>query len=168
MADEASACNDQPPTHFSEAHKAAAAAAAHPSSGFRIGFSEDCNKRRRRTMEDAHSYFYDFGGVVGQGFFAIFDGHASKSAAEWCGNHLHETLLECLELYPNKPVPEILNITYVEADKRLNDKEGRSSGCTTVSCFLRLEKDEGAPVEGAPAESAPNGHVKHKVSYVGC
>lgn len=93
MADKASAYNDQSPSHFSEAHKAAAAAAAHPSSGFRIGFSEDCNKRRRRTMEDAHSYFYDFGGVVGQGFFAIFDGHASKSAAEWCGNHLHEVNL---------------------------------------------------------------------------
>ncbi|RUP06343.1 phosphatase 2C-like domain-containing protein [Jimgerdemannia flammicorona] len=134
----------QSATASPEARKAAAAAAAHPASGFRIGFSEDCNKKRRRTMEDAHSYFYDFGGVCGQGFFAIFDGHASKSAAEWCGNHLHETLLKCLEQHPNKPIPEVLNLTYVEADRKLNDKEGKSSGCTTVSCFLRIEKEEGA------------------------
>ncbi|CAG8711492.1 4675_t:CDS:2 [Acaulospora morrowiae] len=44
-------------------------------------------------MEDAHSYFYDFAGVEGQGFFAIFDGHAGKQAAEWCGNHFHKALI---------------------------------------------------------------------------
>ncbi|CAG8634804.1 5272_t:CDS:2, partial [Acaulospora morrowiae] len=57
---------------------------------FQVGVSEDRNKRYRRTMEDAHSYFYDFAGVEGQGFFAIFDGHAGKQAAEWCGNHFHK------------------------------------------------------------------------------
>ncbi|CAJ0634620.1 11861_t:CDS:2 [Entrophospora sp. SA101] len=50
---------------------------------FQIGVSEDRNRRCRRTMEDSHSFFYDFAGVEGQGFYAIFDGHAGKSAAEW-------------------------------------------------------------------------------------
>lgn len=38
-------------------------------------------------MEDAHSIVVPFGGVRGQGFFAIFDGHAGKQAAEWCGQN---------------------------------------------------------------------------------
>lgn len=47
-------------------------------------------------MEDAHSFVADFGGVRGQGYFAVFDGHAGKHAAEWCGQHFHEKLLEKL------------------------------------------------------------------------
>lgn len=30
---------------------------------FRVGVSEDRNKKCRRTMEDAHAFVYDFGGV---------------------------------------------------------------------------------------------------------
>jgi protein phosphatase PTC1 len=41
-------------------------------------------------MEDAHSFVVDFDAVRGQGFFAVFDGHAGKHAAEWCGSHFHE------------------------------------------------------------------------------
>ncbi len=40
---------------------------------FRVGVSEDRNKRCRRTMEDAHSFVYDYGGVRGQGYFAVFE-----------------------------------------------------------------------------------------------
>ena len=53
--------------------------------------SED--KGTRRYMEDAHSFVVDYAGVRGQGFFAIFDGHAGKHAAEWCGGHFHEVRL---------------------------------------------------------------------------
>lgn len=41
-------------------------------------------------MEDAHSFVIDFDNIRGQGFFAVFDGHAGKHAAEWCGQHFHE------------------------------------------------------------------------------
>ena len=46
-----------------------------PSAGlsFRVGVSEDRNKRCRRTMEDAHSFVYDYAGVRGQGYFAVFE-----------------------------------------------------------------------------------------------
>jgi protein phosphatase PTC1 len=57
---------------------------------FRVGMSEDRNKRWRRTMEDSHAFVYNFGGVHGQGFFSVFDGHAGKHSAEWCGKHFHE------------------------------------------------------------------------------
>jgi hypothetical protein len=51
--------------------------APHPTNvafpSFRVGVSEDRNKKCRRTMEDSHSFVYDFGGVVGQGYFAVFE-----------------------------------------------------------------------------------------------
>lgn len=41
-------------------------------------------------MEDSHTLIAPFDKVHGQGFFAVFDGHAGKHAAEWCGQHFHE------------------------------------------------------------------------------
>lgn len=38
-------------------------------------------------MEDAHTIVVPFGGIGGQGLFAIFDGHAGKAAADWCGEN---------------------------------------------------------------------------------
>lgn len=56
-----------------------------------MGISED--KGTRRTMEDAHSFVVDFDAIRGQGFFAVFDGHAGKHAAEWCGANFHDVRL---------------------------------------------------------------------------
>ena len=53
----------------------------------------------RRTMEDSHSFIVDFDAIRGQGFFAIFDGHAGKHAAEWCGSHFHEVRSPLLIVY---------------------------------------------------------------------
>ena len=53
--------------------------------GFKCAVAEA--KGPRRFMEDAHSVVVPFAGVHGQGFFAIFDGHAGKQAAEWCGQN---------------------------------------------------------------------------------
>jgi hypothetical protein len=62
----------------------------HPShaTAFQVGVAED--KGTRRTMEDAHSFVVDFDNIRGQGYFGLFDGHAGKHAAEWCGEHFHE------------------------------------------------------------------------------
>lgn len=111
---------------------------------FRIGVSEDKNKRCRRTMEDAHSFVYDFAGVKGQGYFAVFDGHAGKVAAEWSGQNFHEYFLDALYTYPDQPVPDLLNRTFHVVDSRLSQMAiaGKTqSGCTAVTAFLRLEHD---------------------------
>lgn len=130
--------------------------AADPSSNlwpFRVGVAEDRNKRWRRSMEDAHAFVYDFGGVQGQGFFSVFDGHAGKQCAEWCGKHFHEHLLETLiASQKEEPVPDLLNQTFHKVDEELaemSSSQGTSSGCTAVTCFLRLEDENGVPLEHA-------------------
>jgi protein phosphatase PTC1 len=54
-------------------HPAAGKSASEPNLAFRVGVSEDKNKRCRRTMEDSHSFVYDYCGVKGQGYFAVFE-----------------------------------------------------------------------------------------------
>ncbi|KWU41561.1 protein serine/threonine phosphatase 2C [Rhodotorula sp. JG-1b] len=104
-------------------------------------------------MEDAHSFIYDFGGIRGQGYFAVFDGHAGKHAAEWCGHNFHLHLLDHLRKAPaHTPVPDLLNATFLVVDTKLSElavKGGTHSGCTAVTCFLRLEDDDGNPAGDA-------------------
>ncbi|ORY94669.1 phosphatase 2C-like domain-containing protein [Syncephalastrum racemosum] len=112
------------------------------NSGFAVGISEDRNKRCRRTMEDAHCSVVNFDGVPRQGFFAIYDGHAGKSTAEWCGRNFHKTFAECLHRHETQPVPEILNLAFLEADRQLNESEGKTSGCTAVVAFVQVKGDK--------------------------
>ncbi|PWN35599.1 PP2C-domain-containing protein [Meira miltonrushii] len=119
---------------------------------FRVGIAEDRNKRWRRTMEDAHAFVYDFGSVHGQGYFGVFDGHAGKHSAEWCGQHFHEYLLDTLVNHSNQSVPDIFNKTYHSVDQQLSqlaDQLGSSSGCTAVTVLLRLEDEDGKPAAHA-------------------
>ncbi|MBW0549048.1 hypothetical protein O181_088763 [Austropuccinia psidii MF-1] len=117
---------------------------------FKVGVSEDRNRKCRRTMEDAHSFLYSFGDLHGQGYFAIFDGHAGKHAAEWCGEWFHEYLLYQLIHAPKTtPVPDLLNSTFHLVDTKLSQlavEDGTHSGCTAVTAFLRLEYENGEPV----------------------
>ncbi|BGP45663.1 hypothetical protein JCM10450v2_001493 [Rhodotorula kratochvilovae] len=130
---------------------------------FKVGVSVDRNKKCRRTMEDAHSFIYDFGGIRGQGYFAVFDGHAGKHAAEWCGHHFHEHLLDNLRKSPSIAIPDLLNATFHTVDTKLSElaaQGGTHSGCTAVTCFLRLEDDDGRPAGDASGVSGDVVEVK--------
>ncbi|KAF7321413.1 PPM-type phosphatase domain-containing protein [Mycena kentingensis (nom. inval.)] len=116
------------------------------NTAYQIGVSED--KGNRRTMEDAHSFVVDFANVRGQGFFAVFDGHAGKHAAEWCGSHFHSYLLSSMNRHQALPIPDILNQTFHDVDENLSrmceESQGKiHSGCTAVTAFLRVEDDHG-------------------------
>ncbi|KIJ40980.1 hypothetical protein M422DRAFT_173010 [Sphaerobolus stellatus SS14] len=114
------------------------------SEFFDIGIAED--RGSRRTMEDAYGFVSDFANVKGQGYFAIFDGHAGKHAAEWCGAHFHEYLLTEMKKEPTATVPQILNNTFHSVDQYLSKlaEEGTThSGCTAVTAFLRIEDEKG-------------------------
>ncbi|KAL7281814.1 protein serine/threonine phosphatase 2C [Trametes coccinea BRFM310] len=99
-------------------------------------------------MEDAHSIVVPFGGIRGQGFFAIFDGHAGKQAAEWCGQNFAPCLLTALRKHKNASIPDVLNQTFHDVDMNLSrlseESDGKMhSGCTAVTAFLRLEDEHG-------------------------
>jgi len=99
-------------------------------------------------MEDAHSYVFDYDGVHGQGFFAVFDGHAGREAADWCGKNFHQYMLSTLQANPEVAVPDVYNQTFHKVDTSLSkiaeDSQGKiHSGCTAVTAFIRIEDAEG-------------------------
>ncbi|KAG0338690.1 Protein phosphatase 2C 1 [Podila horticola] len=111
---------------------------------FVVGVAEDRNKRCRRTMEDTHAFIYNYEGITGHGFFAIFDGHAGKSAADWCGQHFHEVLGRILEERGSEQdvdVQELVNDAFLAVDEQLAValQQGRASGCTAIMAYLRKE-----------------------------
>lgn len=109
--------------------------------GFDIGFSEDRNKRYRRTMEDTHTILRRFGNEPGSGYFAIFDGHAGKAAAEFVGNNLHDVLLDVQrESSSDRPVTDILGEAFVKMDEILCSTKGIYAGCTAVVALVRYEE----------------------------
>ncbi|KAI5807102.1 putative phosphoprotein phosphatase 2C [Geopyxis carbonaria] len=137
-----------------------------PKSTFRVGVTEDKNKKCRKTMEDTHAYLYNFlpgtsptkpnssspgpnpnvGAAADDstesdnGYFAIFDGHAGTFAADWCGRKLHVVLEETIRKYPNHPVPELLDMTFTSCDGQLEKLPVKNSGCTAVCAVLRWEE----------------------------
>ncbi|KAJ7647332.1 phosphatase 2C-like domain-containing protein [Roridomyces roridus] len=126
------------------------------NTAFQVGVSED--KGTRRTMEDAHSFVVDFAGVRGQGFFAVFDGHAGKHAAEWCGAHFHQYLLSSMKRLA-MPIPDVLNQTFHDVDESLSrmceESAGKiHSGCTAVTAFLRIEDQDGHQSFLPPSQDA--------------
>ncbi|KAJ5489104.1 Protein phosphatase 2C [Penicillium diatomitis] len=136
-----------------------------PRSTFRVGVTEDRNRKCRRTMEDTHAYLYNFYGTpaptspepnatssaeqsidshasvveTDNGYFSIFDGHAGTFAAEWCGKKLHLILEDIMRKNPNTPVPELLDQTFTSVDQQLEKLPVKNSGCTAVIALLRWE-----------------------------
>lgn len=137
-----------------------------PRSTFRVGVTEDKNKKCRRTMEDTHAYLYNFlstpapnyspdksrGSIsdgsssldqpiveTDNGYFAIFDGHAGTFAADWCGKKLHLLLEDTIRRNPNTPIPELLDQTFTLVDQQLEKLPLKNSGCTAVIAVLRWE-----------------------------
>lgn len=111
--------------------------------GFKTGFAEDRNKRFRRTMEDSHSILYDFNNECGTGFFAVFDGHAGRAAADYAGENLHQKFSYLLNLYPMESPSFLLNQAFLALDKELATKKGLNSGCTVAVAYIRYEVRNG-------------------------
>lgn len=68
-------------------------------------------------MEDSHAFVYDFGDVAGQGYFGVFDGHAGKHAAEWCGQNFHTVSYRCIAIrigmLPDLVYPDSISWTHL-------------------------------------------------------
>lgn len=150
----------------------------HPTrSTFRVGVTEDTNRKCRRTMEDTHSYLYNFLPPVSKsgdptnteeefgddGYFAIFDGHAGTYAAEWCGKKLHLVLEETIRKNPGKPIPDMLDATFTACDGQLEKLPVKNSGCTAVTAVLRWEYR--TPEDGAIVTADTKGAERLRVLY---
>ncbi|KAJ2082757.1 phosphatase 2C [Coemansia sp. RSA 988] len=112
-----------------------------------IGVSFSKNRRYRRTMEDAHYHKYGFDGIKDQSFMAIFDGHAGRQAAQWCGDNFADMFRKLASEHSDESITEVLNRAFIEADRRLASEVRTNSGCTAVVAFVKVEdsaKDDAA------------------------
>ncbi|ORX72205.1 protein serine/threonine phosphatase 2C [Linderina pennispora] len=104
---------------------------------------------------------YDFGGVTGQALMAIFDGHAGRQAAQWCGDNFESVFIELCQANPETSIPELLNNVFVETDRRIAELY-KQSGTTVVVCFLQVAEDNTRTLLSAlPGQAATvfNGRV---------
>lgn len=116
---------------------------------FKVGVAENKNTAYRAKMEDVHTYVANFAERLDWGYFAIFDGHAGKQTARWCGNNLH-TLLE-QEIIANEEtqsrqegVKEVdmkdnLYSSFVKADTLISKEGTGNSGSTAAVVVLTWE-----------------------------
>lgn len=113
---------------------------------FQVGVAENKNPTYRAKMEDVHTYVANFAEKPDWGYFAIFDGHAGKQTARWCGNNLH-TLLEQDLLASESSnsgkssgdVRDLLDRVFVKADEIIEQEGSGSSGCTAAVAVLKWE-----------------------------
>lgn len=106
---------------------------------YRVGVAENKNAKFRKTMEDVHTYVKNFASRLDWGYFAVFDGHAGSQASKWCGSNLHTVLEQKLLEEETRDVREVLNESFVSADRQINTKLSGNSGCTAAVCILRWE-----------------------------
>lgn len=112
---------------------------------FRVGVTEDKNRKCRRTMEDTHSFLYNFMNTEDCGYFAIFDGHAGRDAAEYCGSRFHIILADIIRRNPERMIPDLLDASYTYADAAMEKMHFRNQGCTAATAILRWEDRRMAP-----------------------
>lgn len=134
---------------------------------FRVGVTEDKNRRCRRTMEDTHSFLFDYMGQEDSGYFAIFDGHAGRQAAEYCGSRFHLILADIIKRNPDRPIPDLLDATFTYVDAAMEKMHFRNQGCTAATALLRWENrsleptlkktDSGGAQLASPTK--PQGHI---------
>lgn len=129
---------------------------------FLVGVAENKNSAYRAKMEDVHTYVANFAERLDWGYFSIFDGHAGKQTARWCGNNLHgllelailaKELASCptdafsQDLYD---VREVLRDVYVKADELIEKEGSGTSGSTAATAILRWENAENSSISLEP------------------
>ncbi|RLV94535.1 Protein phosphatase 2C 1 [Spathaspora sp. JA1] len=108
---------------------------------FKVGVAENKNTTYRNKMEDVHTYIANLAEQIDWGYFAIFDGHAGKDTARWCGNNLHSLLQDEISTHSLKgDMQENLYQSFIKADEMIEKEGAGSSGCTAAVAVLRWEE----------------------------
>lgn len=117
---------------------------------YRVGVSENRNLKYRSSMEDVHTYVANFVERLDWGYFALFDGHAGKSCAKWCGQNLHLLLEKELigrELREKsegeEDIRDSLDAVFQQADQMISNLPAKisGSGSTAAVAVIRWELD---------------------------
>ncbi|KAI0369148.1 protein serine/threonine phosphatase 2C [Pilatotrama ljubarskyi] len=124
-------------------------------------------KGPRKRMEDAHCIVVPFQDLPGQGLFAVFDGHAGKRAATWCGEHFPQYLASAMEAGRKRSIPEALCEAFHKADASMEELHEKTngrirSGCTAVVALVLSETGERSESEEPSDASAVPGHLSAK------
>lgn len=90
-------------------------------------------------MEDTHAYVLNFM-APDDGYFAIFDGHAGRHAAEYCGSRFHLILQQIIKSNLDRAVPDLLDASFTYTDAAMEKLHFRNQGCTAAVALLRWEK----------------------------
>lgn len=106
-----------------------------------MGAAADQNSKRRRRMEDAHHMSPTLSASFS--FLGVYDGHGGKTAADWCGDHVHEVLREELESCQATSGPKrvraveaCLDRTFERCDNLILQDANIQSGCTAAVCLI--------------------------------
>ena len=99
-----------------------------------IGFSEDTNKPSRRVMEDSHCHKFDGNNLL----MSIFDGHAGKQTAAFCGENFVATFEQEID---RSCVASSLCNAFASIDQKVKSLNS-NSGCTAVAAYIDSENDK--------------------------
>ena len=117
----------------------------HPSKRFTIGIGDMIG--RRPTMEDAMAIYGDFMGDSSD-FFGLYDGHAGREAATWCGRHVHNQMKDFLNENNDLSPLNALEKSYPAVNEKFReymnspDWEGSSKHCGTTAVSVYIVKND--------------------------
>lgn len=114
-------------------------------------FCHTQNDRYRSTMEDASKVILNYQSTPGNGYFAIFDGHAGSFTSKWCAANMNKLLSQNLTLLsqptftssssPPLSIPSILALTFDQANQKIvASKDYDNSGSTASVAYLKTER----------------------------
>jgi len=109
----------------------------------------DAQQGRRSSMEDTHVHFddindkYGFPRDVSRAFYAVYDGHGGRHAADLAEKYLHECILKNEDLkkkdITDKQILDVIRGAYLRTDSIILQKSRAdlwNDGCTVVSVLL--------------------------------
>jgi len=123
----------------------------HKPDYLQASFCHTQNDRYRSTMEDASKVILNYQNTPGNGYFAIFDGHAGSFTSKWCAANMNKLLSQNLTLLsqrtfasssaPPQSIPSILALTFDQVNQKIiAHKDYDNSGSTASIAYLKTER----------------------------
>eukprot|EP01114_Cavostelium_apophysatum_P002804 TRINITY_DN12508_c0_g1_i1.p1 TRINITY_DN12508_c0_g1~~TRINITY_DN12508_c0_g1_i1.p1 ORF type:complete len:284 (-),score=55.12 TRINITY_DN12508_c0_g1_i1:34-831(-) len=91
-------------------------------------------------MEDEHVAVDKFGGNASDGFFAVYDGHGGRKAAEYVAEHLHQNILK--EIQSGKAAVDSIRQGFLDTDQALVSSNEKSGATAAVAIILLSNIDD--------------------------